>query len=220
MANTFKDCTVEAGQGEDEDEYLVTRLECFSPALIIINCYGEQRRMRKEDIEKKWVKLRKVMEEIRKRKEFVCLSGDLNKHVGTSPLGVPGNDTEVSVGGRLLRELLATGNWVLVNGLGQEIVQGGPFTRNDPATGKQSCLDLFIVSRELGPYVKILVIDSNREMEVGRAFKLGNSYQTIYSDHYTCLLTLETYLQLEKASKKKQLYGTWQRRAAGIYIKS
>ena len=42
------------------------------------------------------------------RGEFCVLAGDMNK---------------------LLRELLATGDWILVNGLGKEVVEGGPFTR-------------------------------------------------------------------------------------------
>ena len=40
----FKDFTTGAGEGEGDDEYLITRIECFSPALNIINCYGEQRK--------------------------------------------------------------------------------------------------------------------------------------------------------------------------------
>ena len=124
------------------------------------------------------------MEKIRTRGEFCCLIGDLNKLVGGGDLGVPGNHPEVSLGGWLLRNLLSTGNWFLVNGLGQEMVQGGPFTRIDPATGIQSCLDLCIVARELLPYVKNLVIDSKREFAVGRAMKLGNTYKTVFSDHY------------------------------------
>ena len=32
---------------------------------------------------------------------------------------------EISVWGKLLREMLATKNWVLVNGQGKEIVEGG-----------------------------------------------------------------------------------------------
>ena len=159
VANQYKDLAVGAGQGEDEDEYLVTRIESFSPALNVINCYGEQRRTGKEEVESKWQKLRTEMERIRTRKEFCLLAGDQNKLVGTGELGVPGNHPEVSLGGRLIRNLLSTGDWVLVNGLGQETVQGGPFTRKDPATGNQSCLDLFIVSRELLPYVNNLLID-------------------------------------------------------------
>ena len=50
---------------------------------------------------------------------------------------------------------------------GPGVVQGGPFTRRDPATGKESCLDLFIVSRELLPFVSKLTIDSGREIQCG-----------------------------------------------------
>ena len=136
------------------------------------------------------MRLRSDMENIRARGEFCCLTGDLNKLVGTGQLGVPGNHPEVSLGGRLLRDLLATRNWYLVNGLGQEFVTGGPYTREDPATGIMSCLDLFIVSRELLPYVKKLQIDSQREMAMARSVKMGTAYRMVYSDHYTCLLTL------------------------------
>ena len=43
VSQQFKYSAVGAGQGEEEDEYLITRFECFSPALNVINCYGEQR---------------------------------------------------------------------------------------------------------------------------------------------------------------------------------
>ena len=129
------------------------------------------------------------MEEIRARGEFCCYSGDLNKLAGSDKWGIPGNHPEISLGGRLLRGLLITGDWVLVNALGGEIVEGGPFTRRDPATGNESCLDLFIVSRELLPYVSKLTIDSGRKMAMSRAVRRGKSYDLVFSDHYTCLLT-------------------------------
>ena len=50
VANKYRDCSVEAGQGEDEEEFIITRIECFSPALCVINCYGEQRKTRKEEV--------------------------------------------------------------------------------------------------------------------------------------------------------------------------
>ena len=137
------------------------------------------------------MRLRKEMEAIRARGEFCVCSGDLNKLVGRGEGGIPGNHPEISLGGRLLRGLLITGDWVLVNGLGGEIVEGGPFTRKDPATGKESCLDLFIVSRELLPYVSNLYIDSGRKIAVSRAVKKGASYKLVFSNHYTCLLTLK-----------------------------
>ena len=160
-----------AGEGKNGDEYLITRINSFYPALNIVNCYGEQRKTKVEEVEAKWSRLKKDMENIRARREFCLLSGDLNKLVGCDHLGVPGNHPEVSAGGQLLRDLLATGDWILVNGLGEDVVVGGPFTREDPATGKLSCLDLFIVSRELRPYVSKLFVDSGRKMVVARPIK-------------------------------------------------
>ena len=84
VSQQFKDCAVGAGQGEKDDEYLITRFECFSPALNVINCYGEQRKTNKEEVEEKWNRLKSDMEKIRAKKEFVILLGDLNKLVGNS----------------------------------------------------------------------------------------------------------------------------------------
>ena len=122
------------------------------------------------------------MEGIRARKEFCLLLGDLNKLVGCGDQGITGNNPEVSLGGQLLRDLLTTRNWCLINGLGQEIVEGGPFTRRDPATGNLSCLDLFEASQELLPHVSKLRIDSGRDMAVAWAVKCGQKYKMVYSD--------------------------------------
>ena len=151
VSREYMDSAVGAGEGDEGDEYLITRIDQFNPALNIINCYGEQRKCRREEVEEKWRRLSKVMEEIRAKGEFCALSGDLNKLIGSGKGGVPGNHPEISLEGRLLLNLTSTGNWFIVNGLGPEVVEGGPFTRNDPATGNGSCLDLFVVCSRLLP---------------------------------------------------------------------
>ena len=103
----YRDSACGAREGQGEDEYLVTRLEAFSPALCIINCYGEQRsRSSKEEVEARWGRLRKEMEAVQARGEYCLLTGDLNKLVGSDGFGVLGNHPEVSPGGRLLRDPL------------------------------------------------------------------------------------------------------------------
>ena len=171
----------------------------------VINCYGEQRQTKKEEVEKKWARLTKDMQGIRARGELCLLAGDLNKHVGVGDLGVPGNNREVSLGGQLLRDLLDTRDWTLVNGMGELVVRGGPFTRQDPATNKMSCLDLFIVSCELLPYVKELFIDSKRKFAVSRAVKMRNTYKQVYSDHFTCFLTLTDLPRVRERRDEKQV---------------
>ena len=118
------------------------------------------------------------------------LVGDLNKLVGSDEWGVRGNHPEVSPGGRLLREMFMTREWVLVNALGEEVVVGGPYTREDPATSGKSCLDLFIVSKELRPYVSGLLVDSARAITPARVVTTGGRRRVVYSDHFTCVLTL------------------------------
>ena len=141
------------------------------------------------------------------RGDFCVYSGDLNKLVGVGEFGVPDNSSEVSLGGRLLRELLATGNWTLVNGLGKEVVQGGPFTREDPATGVMSCLDLWVVSIELLPYVSSLVIDREKNMTHYRAVKEKQHYKLVYTDHLSSLLTLKDLpLRRQKKEEKKTIW--------------
>ena len=75
-------------------------MEGFQPALCIINCYGEQRKTNKDEVEKIWRRLREVMEGVRARKELCLLLGDLNKLVRNDKLGVPGNSLEISLGGK------------------------------------------------------------------------------------------------------------------------
>ena len=75
----FSATAVGVREGDKEDEYLITRVEAFEPAVNVINNYGEQRNTPKEEIEKKWSRLRKEMEEIRIKWEFCVLGGDLNK---------------------------------------------------------------------------------------------------------------------------------------------
>ena len=201
----YGETTMGVGEGEEGDEVLVTRIGSFQPALTVINCYGEQRSTKIEVVEEKWRRLVKKMEEVRSRGELCLLSGDLNKLVGSDELGVGGNHPEVSAGGRLLRCLLAGGNWVLVNALGQEVVEGGPWTRVDPATGEGSVLDMFVVSRELRPFVESLVIDERKEMTPARSMKKKGKYVRMYTDHLSGLLT---FAGLPRAKEVKEVKET------------
>ena len=110
VSRAHMDKTGGVGEGRGDDEYIITRVATFTPALNVVNCYGEQRKCTKTEIEEKWKRLRQELENIRARNEFCCLAGDLNKLVGNTELGVPGNHAEVSLGGRLLKEMLASRN--------------------------------------------------------------------------------------------------------------
>ena len=202
VSRQYSNMTVAAGEGREGDEYMITRLESFTPALNVINCYGEQRKCKKEEVEEKWARLKKEMLEIEARQENCILAGDLNKLVGNDELGVEGNHEEITLGGKLLREMLRRGDWILVNSMGDEIVEGGPFTREDPASGGLSCLDLFVVNRRLKRYVSKLSIDSKRKKAVANIVKRKGKLKVTYSDHFTVTLELKD-LPRQKVKEKK-----------------
>ena len=204
VAPGLKDFAMGAGEGEQGDEWMVTRLDCFTPALNVVNCYGEQRKTKIEEVEAKWQKFRKQMESITARGEFFLLLGDLNKLVGSDELGVPGNHPEVSPGGRLLRQLLATEEWTLVNGM--ECVVGGPFTREDPATKGRSCLDLMVVSSNLRPFVKEMKIDSEKEITVSRVKKAKGKQEVVFSDHFSVLISFKNLPRKKLVEEKKCIW--------------
>ena len=148
--------TLKVKEGSDDDEFLITRHSQFVTPINVFNIYGEQEgRTDKDDIQNC---SNRIMSEVVKKEaknELLVLCGDLNKYVGDV---VEGNHSRVTFGGQLIRDLLSTEKYILVNSTNK--VEGGPFTRYDPSdpncSAKKSCLDLFIISRELIKHVEKL----------------------------------------------------------------
>ena len=96
--------------------------------------------------------------------EVAIIIGDLNKNVGDI---IKGNSKEASFGGKLVKDLLESDKYILVNATNK--VHGGPFTRFEPGNpNKKSCLDLVIISKELLKYLHKLTIDKNLTFTPGR----------------------------------------------------
>ena len=162
VANSHKQNTTKVGEGFNNDEYIIVRLDHVNPPLNIINWYGEQEsRNSNEDILLSWCRLRKDMEAIEDRGEATILIGDMNRAAGDDKWGITGNKTNISYGGKLIRNLLETEDYILLNNL--DIVEGGPWTWVSRAdSGVRSCLDLAVISRNLLPFVSKVVVDSER----------------------------------------------------------
>ena len=206
VSNRIKQHAVCVAEGGEDDEWLALRYDHLSPALTVVNCYGEQEgagESNKQKVVARWGRLLKVLEAARLRGDHVLLVGDLNKHVGCDQLGVPGNKAEVSTGGRLVRDLVEGGNWRLLNAM-TELVKGGPFTRRDPANGSESLLDLWLCTAGLAPYLKELIIDSNRSWEVARPVLKDGRLQLTYTDHYVMVATFHNLPAARVAREEKE----------------
>ena len=151
----------------------------------MVNAYGEQEgRSSNDDIKNRWERIMTEVLKIEAKNEFVIILGDMNKHVGDI---IDGNHDKVTFGGRLIRKMLEMEKYELVNSSNK--VEGGPFTRYDPADpkcmGKKSCLGLVIISTELSSYVEKLVIDKNLTKTPCRPLSKN---KVVYPDHYSLLL--------------------------------
>ena len=181
--------TIKVGEGVDDDEYLITRLDHCHPAINIVNVYGSQEsRTSKDEIFESWRRLMKSVDEIMSRGESVLMIGDFNRSIGNDELGVPGNHAKVSYGGKLVRETLAEGRLVLLNSM----AEGGPFTWVDPANSENmSCLDLVMCSVDLLPFVKRMLIDSERKVTPKRVVSRNKGMKFVFADHLPIIIVLE-----------------------------
>ena len=194
VADWLSDSAVRVSDDSEGDEYLVMRIEKVCPPLNIINMYGQQEgrdmKVVKEKILESWAKIKKELCLIEMRGESVLLFGDINRAVGADELGVRGNKEKISFGGQLLRDLVETKDYVIFNNL--EMAVGGPWTREDPADGGLSCLDLCIGSVNLLPFLNSVEVDSQRKV-AARRVKVNRKGETksTFSDHFPLIVELK-----------------------------
>ena len=209
--NYLRQHVVKVSSNSEGDEYLVTRLENVEPALNIVNIYGqiEGRAGGKENLLESWGRILKELSMIEARGEGVLILGDLNRAVGSGELGVPGNSPTVSYGGKMVRDLLASEEYCLLNGLA--LAEGGPWTREDPGDGGLSCLDLAIVSRNMLPFVKKMKVDSKKEFTPMRVTVRRGRMTLRPTDLFSLLLEL----WLPRKEKSQKTLTVWNKKKPG-----
>ena len=142
VKNALKSHTVKVKEGEKDDEYIITRLGHTTPAINIINIYGGIEEIM-DDVEviENWGRLKKDLDAIQSRNESTVIIGDFNRAIGADQHGVDGNKPKISKGGKLVRELIKEGEYILANNSQKAL--GGPWTWVCRGDGKvKSCLDL------------------------------------------------------------------------------
>ena len=196
--------TLKTFEGKDDLELIIPRHSQFTTTVDIINFYGVvESRAKKEDIDRRWNIIKSQITKIEAEGEFLILIGDLNAHVGDF---IPGNSSKKSYGGSLLHEFLNNNdNYVLVNSSNK--TSGGPYTRIDPADpSKKSALDLCLVSAELYPYIKSMVVDDAR---IFTPFRPLSKTQVTYTDHYAIRLTFQNLPVVNKRTIKRKGITRW-----------
>ena len=150
--------------------------------------------MERQDVLENWGRIKSEIEKIGERNEFCLLIGDLNRAIGAGRLGIQGNKSKVSNGGKMILELLETGEYVLGNSTDK--VEGGPWTWVSRAdVSIRSCIDLVIMSADLAPYLKRIVIDVKHNFAPARPRLVAGRKKLVYSDHFPLLVEFENLPQ-------------------------
>ena len=210
VTDDLKPYAVKVKECEEEDEFLITRLEHVTPPINIINVYGEiESRCKVDEIQARFDRLKKELDRIRINKEGCVLLGDLNKAVGADNLGVKGNKPTISYGGHLIRNLVETKEYFLANNTPE--AEGGPFTREEPGDvhlpwerRRKSCLDLILISANLRPFYSSLLIDSRRKITPKQVMMRRGKLVEKPIDHYSLLLKLKN-LPRSGIQQKKEI---------------
>ena len=192
-------------EGEKDDEFLIVKHEKYKPAINVMTIYGEQEsRVSKTEILEKWKRILEEIYNVLSRGENLVILGDFNKHIGSDHLGVYGNHDKITYGGSLVRDLVNSGDIILVNNTNK--CEGGPFTKKDPSDpnndNKKSCLDLCLVSKDLFRYIDKLIIDKNEQFEMGRVVVKNDIKILVKPDHYTLVIYFKN-IPLNRSIVKK-----------------
>ena len=71
-------------------------------------------------------------------------------------------------------------------------MEGGPWTWVSRADSRvKSCFDLVIISADLAPYLKKIVINIKQEFAPARARRINGKNKLIFLDHYPLIVEFE-----------------------------
>ena len=167
-----------------------------------------------DEIEKSWLRLMKDVKDIENRNEAILIIGDLNRAIGNDELGVKGNKSKTSFGGRLIRDLIKNHQYVVINNL--DVAEGGPWTWVDRQDStRKSCLDIGIMSVSLVPFLTKVMVDTERQFTPRRVRTIKKKRITIFTDHYSLKVEFKGIPRKEETAKPETSWnrgkpGGWQ----------
>ena len=213
VASYLKPNTVKVAEGKEGDEYLITRYDHIHPPLNIINYYGEQEKGdeekgKRERIMEGWRRLLEDIKDVEERKENLLIIGDMNRALGAGEWGIEGNKPNISYGGSLIRDLLATRRYILLNSL--PLAKGGPWTWVDRSNSSvRSCLDIGIISAGLQSFVKSFQVDKEQRFTPRRLRKTKKGIVSTYSDHFSLEVEFSGFPRAGSSNEPKEAGCSW-----------
>ena len=186
---------LEKGAEEDKDEFVVIKLNSFSPPLVVMGVYGNQENKGVEETRERWRRVFSIMNHYKAQGNVVLMAGDLNCWIGNN-LGMTSNHPSTSAGGKEVIKEAENGGWSLINSLSSED-QRSHFDRTSKT---QRALDFCFIN--LIDCVKEVSLDENRQATPYLVHMKGNRpVGRKFTDHKSIVFSLE--LAKVKVNKPK-----------------
>ena len=110
---------LEKGAEEDNDEFVIIKINTFSPPMVVVGVYGSQENGPRSETRDRWKRIFALMNKYKSQGCLVVMGGDLNCAVGNN-LGLKTNHPSVSAGGQEVIKEAENGDWFLVNSISDE----------------------------------------------------------------------------------------------------
>ena len=196
VKDEYKEYIVKLGEGTEPNEYIVIKLTCFQPELVLAVYYGNQEGTTKQGtIEQNLIELFSFLNTQLEKGNDLILAGDFNVHVGEA---IRNNDPAVSKGGKLLIKLVMELGLDFANNKGV----GNTHTHYDRSAGSSRVLDL-VITNKAEDHV-LCEVDNEKKLTPYRLKRINGVSEPAYTDHLSIIGECEV-----KMGKGKDPIRTW-----------
>ena len=179
---------LEKGAEEDNDEFVVVKINAYSPPVVVVGVYGSQENGAREVTRERWTRIFSVMNKYKEQGSVVLMGGDLNCWLGNN-LGLTSNHPSVSAGGKQVMKEAENGGWFLINSKSSEDQR----SHYDRTSKTQRALDFCFIDKNFMSSVKEVSLDEGRQatpylVQMKGTKPIGRKY----TDHKAIIFSLET----------------------------
>ena len=183
---------------ENDEEFVVVKINTVSPPLVIMAIYGPQSNNKKAQIESLWSKYVGLWKKYTDLGWNLIIAGDLNAAIGNS-CGLTNNDPSVNRAGELIIKAVQDLNLTVLNSMDKDDQR----THIDRSSDSSRCLD-YVISN-IPHKVKEFKLDNNYIATPYRVvMKKAEPNSRKFSDHKSLVALFE----LDPAEVKKTVQPT------------
>ena len=181
LKREYESFAIKMNQGDGDNEFLIVKLSCFDPEVILILVYGViENQFSKHDYMKLQSEVFNEVKEYTEKGYTVFWGGDMNVHLGNTLKGLESNHPDVSQGGANLLRFIEQENLFLCN------TKDSKHTHLDRSNKTSKILDLMVTNNPEA--VTKFEVDPDLDATPYRHKTIKKIVTKKYTDHLTLII--------------------------------